>query len=193
MSLWSLSPSLWAQWLHTCMWLMWWQSSQAQCQKLPQRLMCHCWILGTPTFQEWKEWHQQNMFSNMFATDEWDVGLANGLEYHIRLSDSTQFRERSRRNACSPRWPSTPHSGTSDSRGNKRNKKPLCFTYCPGTKEIWKTAHVRGLPNTESKNNPWLVHGATNWWFTGLCGWTQVVFSVGISQWLLPDPNGRRG
>lgn len=28
---------------------------------------------------------------------EWDFGLAKGVEHHIRMSDSTPFRERSRR------------------------------------------------------------------------------------------------
>lgn len=35
--------------------------------------------------------------SNVFSTDEWDVGLAKGVEHHIRVNDNTPFRERSRR------------------------------------------------------------------------------------------------
>lgn len=49
--------------------------------------------------REWKErlQHQLSQHSNVFSTDEWDVGLAKGVEHHIRLTDSTPFRERSRR------------------------------------------------------------------------------------------------
>lgn len=35
--------------------------------------------------------------SGVFSVDEWDVGLAEGVEHRIRLSDSKPFRERSRR------------------------------------------------------------------------------------------------
>ncbi|KAL6478669.1 hypothetical protein MHYP_G00121020 [Metynnis hypsauchen] len=34
---------------------------------------------------------------NVFSLNEWDVGLAKGVEHHIRLSDSRPFREWSRR------------------------------------------------------------------------------------------------
>lgn len=34
---------------------------------------------------------------NVFSLDEWEVGLATGVEHQIRLSDPTPFRERSRR------------------------------------------------------------------------------------------------
>lgn len=33
----------------------------------------------------------------MFSLSEWDVGLAKGVEHHIRMSDSRPFHERSRR------------------------------------------------------------------------------------------------
>lgn len=33
----------------------------------------------------------------MFSFDEWDVGLAKGVEHHIRLHDPRPFREHSRR------------------------------------------------------------------------------------------------
>ncbi|KAL1273007.1 hypothetical protein QQF64_028869 [Cirrhinus molitorella] len=34
---------------------------------------------------------------DVFSTNEWDVGLACGVEHHIRLTDTKPFRERSRR------------------------------------------------------------------------------------------------
>ncbi|KAI5627544.1 hypothetical protein C0J50_12903, partial [Silurus asotus] len=34
---------------------------------------------------------------DVFSTGEWDVGLAHGVEHHIRLTDTRPFRERSRR------------------------------------------------------------------------------------------------
>ncbi len=47
----------------------------------------------------WKERLSQKLSerSNVFSTDEWDVGSAKGVEHHIRLNDNTPFRERSRR------------------------------------------------------------------------------------------------
>lgn len=35
--------------------------------------------------------------SDVFSTNEWDVGLAQGVEHNIRLTDTKPFRERSRR------------------------------------------------------------------------------------------------
>ena len=48
---------------------------------------------------EWKERLKQKLSErpNVFSTEEWDVGLARGVEHHIRLNDDTPFRERSRR------------------------------------------------------------------------------------------------
>lgn len=34
---------------------------------------------------------------NVFSLEEWDVGLAKGVEHHIKLHDPRPFRERSRR------------------------------------------------------------------------------------------------
>ncbi|KAK3515925.1 hypothetical protein QTP86_004944, partial [Hemibagrus guttatus] len=34
---------------------------------------------------------------DVFSTNEWDVGLAKGVEHQIRLQDNKPFRERSRR------------------------------------------------------------------------------------------------
>ncbi len=34
---------------------------------------------------------------DVFSTQEWDVGLAQGVEHRIRLQDTNPFRERSRR------------------------------------------------------------------------------------------------
>lgn len=53
----------------------------------------------SPISQEWKQRLSQKLsqHSNVFSTDGWDVGLAKGVEHHIRQSDNTPFRERSRR------------------------------------------------------------------------------------------------
>uniref|UniRef100_A0A3B3I428 Gypsy retrotransposon integrase-like protein 1 n=1 Tax=Oryzias latipes TaxID=8090 RepID=A0A3B3I428_ORYLA len=53
----------------------------------------------SPIPNEWKERLRQKLSerSNVFSTDEWDVGLATGVEHCIRLKDETPFRERSRR------------------------------------------------------------------------------------------------
>lgn len=53
----------------------------------------------SPVPSEWKERLSQKLAqkSNVFSTNEWDVGLAKGVEHHIRLTDNTPFRERSRR------------------------------------------------------------------------------------------------
>ncbi|KAK7906968.1 hypothetical protein WMY93_015580 [Mugilogobius chulae] len=53
----------------------------------------------SPISKEWKERLGQKLakHANVFSTEEWDVGLAKGVEHHIRLSDNTPFRERSRR------------------------------------------------------------------------------------------------
>ncbi len=49
--------------------------------------------------EEWKERMQQKLSkrTKVFSLQEWDVGLAKGVEHCIRLSDSRPFRERSRR------------------------------------------------------------------------------------------------
>lgn len=53
----------------------------------------------SPVPKEWKERLQQKLAQrrNVFSLGEWDVGLAKNVEHHIRLSDFTPFRERSRR------------------------------------------------------------------------------------------------
>uniref|UniRef100_A0A8C8DU84 ribonuclease H n=1 Tax=Oryzias sinensis TaxID=183150 RepID=A0A8C8DU84_9TELE len=53
----------------------------------------------SPVPEEWKNRLRQKLMArrNVFSLDEWDVGLAKDVEHKIRLSDSTPFRERSRR------------------------------------------------------------------------------------------------
>lgn len=53
----------------------------------------------SPISSDWKERLQKQLSerSNVFSTEEWDVGLAKGVEHRIRLTDKTPFRERSRR------------------------------------------------------------------------------------------------
>lgn len=53
----------------------------------------------SPIPNEWKDRLKQKLSErpNVFSTEEWDVGLAKGVEHHIRLTDETPFRERSRR------------------------------------------------------------------------------------------------
>ncbi|KAK7880544.1 hypothetical protein WMY93_032815, partial [Mugilogobius chulae] len=45
----------------------------------------------SPISKEWKERLGQKLakHANVFSTEEWDVGLAKGVEHHIRLSDNT--------------------------------------------------------------------------------------------------------
>lgn len=55
---------------------------------------------GDPAIPEvWKKRLREKLSDkgNVFSLDEWDVGLAKGVEHHIRLSDPRPFRERSRR------------------------------------------------------------------------------------------------
>lgn len=53
----------------------------------------------SPVPGEWKVRLRQKLATraHVFSTHEWDVGLAKGVEHHIRLSDPRPFRERSRR------------------------------------------------------------------------------------------------
>lgn len=53
----------------------------------------------SPMPEAWKERLGQKLAKrgNVFSLDEWDVGLAKGVEHHIRLHDPRPFRERSRR------------------------------------------------------------------------------------------------
>lgn len=53
----------------------------------------------SPVPSEWKIRLQQKLAEkrHVFSLSEWDVGLAKDVEHRIRLSDSTPFRERSRR------------------------------------------------------------------------------------------------
>lgn len=54
---------------------------------------------NSPIPEEWKSRLQQKLAErrNVFSLHEWDVGLAKGVEHHIRLHDPRPFRERSRR------------------------------------------------------------------------------------------------
>lgn len=54
---------------------------------------------GSPIPSAWKERlaHKLSEKAGVFSFEEWDVGLARGVEHTIRLSDSRPFRERSRR------------------------------------------------------------------------------------------------
>ncbi|KAK7918879.1 hypothetical protein WMY93_010163 [Mugilogobius chulae] len=73
----------------------------------PQTLESHVQVLDpnlfdfgdSPVPEEWKNRLRQKLAErrNVFSLDEWDVGLAKDVEHKIRLSDSTPFRERSRR------------------------------------------------------------------------------------------------
>ena len=53
----------------------------------------------SPMPEVWKKRLRQKLSErgNAFSLEEWDVGLAKGVEHHIRLSDTRPFRERSRR------------------------------------------------------------------------------------------------
>lgn len=53
----------------------------------------------SPIPEEWKDRLRQKLAKrrNVFSLNEWDVGLAKGVEHHIRLHDARPFRERSRR------------------------------------------------------------------------------------------------
>ncbi|KAL6459407.1 hypothetical protein MHYP_G00328790 [Metynnis hypsauchen] len=53
----------------------------------------------SPISAEWKERLSRKLAerSNVFSVDEWDVGIARGVEHSIKLRDDKPFRERSRR------------------------------------------------------------------------------------------------
>ncbi|KAL6491410.1 hypothetical protein MHYP_G00017550 [Metynnis hypsauchen] len=53
----------------------------------------------SPISEKWKNRLRQKLAqkSHVFSMNEWDVGLAKGVEHRIRLSDSRPFRQRSRR------------------------------------------------------------------------------------------------
>lgn len=53
----------------------------------------------SPIPEVWRKRLRQKLSKrgNAFSLEEWDVGLAKGVEHHIRLSDPRPFRERSRR------------------------------------------------------------------------------------------------
>lgn len=53
----------------------------------------------SPIPNEWKDRLRQKLSerSNVFSTEEWDVGLAKGVEHRIQLNDETPFKERSHR------------------------------------------------------------------------------------------------
>lgn len=54
---------------------------------------------NSPVPEHWKRRLCKKMAerANVFSLHEWDVGLAHGIEHHIRLTDTRAFRERSRR------------------------------------------------------------------------------------------------
>uniref|UniRef100_A0A3B1IUI3 Gypsy retrotransposon integrase-like protein 1 n=3 Tax=Astyanax mexicanus TaxID=7994 RepID=A0A3B1IUI3_ASTMX len=54
---------------------------------------------NSPIPAEWRERLTQKLSkrTQVFSVEEWDVGLAKGVEHVIRLTDSRPFRERSRR------------------------------------------------------------------------------------------------
>ncbi|XP_049321873.1 uncharacterized protein LOC125782292 [Astyanax mexicanus] len=54
---------------------------------------------NSPIPEEWKERLSKKLAQrvNVFSLEEWDVGLARGVEHRIRLRDDKPFRERSRR------------------------------------------------------------------------------------------------
>lgn len=53
----------------------------------------------SPISEQWKNRLRQKLAqkSHVFSMQEWDVGLAKGVEHRIRLTDSRPFRQRSRR------------------------------------------------------------------------------------------------
>lgn len=53
----------------------------------------------SPISEQWKNrlCKKLGQKSHVFSMHEWDVGLARGVEYRIRLSDSRPFRQQSRR------------------------------------------------------------------------------------------------
>lgn len=54
---------------------------------------------GSVIPSEWKDRlaAKLSLKTQVFSLEEWDVGLAKGIQHHIRLNDSRPFRERSRR------------------------------------------------------------------------------------------------
>lgn len=86
----------------------------------------------SPISKEWKERLRQKLakHSNVFSVEEWDVGLARGVEHHIRLNDNTPFRERSRRIAPADSASPARFVGGWD---HKRIKKSICVTHSPCT------------------------------------------------------------
>lgn len=54
---------------------------------------------SSPVPEHWKRRLCQKLAerADVFSLHDWDVGLAHGVEHHIRLADSRPFRERSRR------------------------------------------------------------------------------------------------
>lgn len=53
----------------------------------------------SPMPESWKDRLRQKLSqrAGVFSFQEWDIGLAKGVEHHIRMSESKPFRERSRR------------------------------------------------------------------------------------------------
>lgn len=53
----------------------------------------------SPVPEPWRKRLCQKLIerANVFSLHDWDVGLAHGVEHHIRLMDTSPFRERSRR------------------------------------------------------------------------------------------------
>lgn len=54
---------------------------------------------NSPVPEEWKSRLRAKLAqrADVFSMHDWDVGLAQGVEHHIRLTDTRPFRERSRR------------------------------------------------------------------------------------------------
>ncbi|XP_049329329.1 uncharacterized protein LOC111193656 [Astyanax mexicanus] len=59
----------------------------------------HFKFADSPIPEYWKNRLKQKLSqrTKVFSLEEWDVGLAQGVEHRIRLNDSRPFRERSRR------------------------------------------------------------------------------------------------
>ncbi len=49
-----------------------------------------------PKAWEWRLRQKLSTRGDVFSTGEWDVGLARGVEHHVRLNDTKPSRERSR-------------------------------------------------------------------------------------------------
>lgn len=100
----------------------------------------------SPIPEIWKDRLRQKLSqrAGVFSLHEWDFGLAKGVEHHIRMSDSTPFRERSRRLALADAF-----TGPSESWDYKRIPKPVCFPHSDSSQKEWECQNVYRLSHFE--------------------------------------------